>query len=44
MTSIKGYVDVMLMGAAGQLTAQQKHFLEVVKSSAERLTIRSMTC
>ena len=39
MTSIKGYVDVMLMGAAGQLTAQQKHFLEVVKSSAERLTI-----
>ena len=39
MTSIKGYVDIMLMGAAGQLNEQQKHFLEVVKSSSERLTI-----
>ncbi|TLN15966.1 GAF domain-containing protein, partial [bacterium] len=39
MTSIKGYVEIMLMGASGQLTAQQKHFLEVVKTNTERLSV-----
>lgn len=39
MTSIKGYVEIMLMGAAGPLNSQQKHFLEIVKSNTERLNI-----
>jgi PAS domain S-box-containing protein len=39
MTSIKGYVEIMLMGAAGQLTDQQTHFLQVVRSNTERLAI-----
>jgi signal transduction histidine kinase len=39
MTSIKGYVDVLLMGVAGILTDQQKRFLEVVQENTERLTI-----
>jgi signal transduction histidine kinase len=39
MTSIKGYVEILLMGAAGKLTEQQTHFLDVVKSNTERLAI-----
>ncbi len=39
MTSIKGYVEVLLMGAAGELTEQQIEFLEIVKSNTERLNI-----
>jgi GAF domain-containing protein len=39
MTSIKGYVEVLLMGAAGQLTEQQASFLGVVKTNTERLNI-----
>lgn len=39
LTSIKGYVDILLMGAAGQVNAQQKHFLDVVRTSAIRLQI-----
>jgi PAS domain S-box-containing protein len=39
MTSIKGYVDVMLMGAAGALNDQQTHFLQVVKSNTQRLNV-----
>ena len=39
MTSIKGYVDIMLMGAAGQLSPQQNTFLNVVKQNTERLSI-----
>lgn len=39
LTSIKGYVDIMLMGATGQLNAQQKHFLEVVRGSTARLSV-----
>jgi signal transduction histidine kinase len=39
MTSIKGYVEVLLMGAAGQLNEQQTHFLEIVKSNNERLAV-----
>jgi signal transduction histidine kinase len=39
MTSIKGYVDILLMGVAGSLTDQQMRFLQVVKQNTERLTI-----
>jgi PAS domain S-box-containing protein len=39
MTSIKGYVEIMLMGAAGELSPQQRHFLEIVKGNTERLKI-----
>lgn len=38
MTSIKGYTDLLLMGAVGELNPQQHHFLEVIKSNADRLT------
>lgn len=37
MTSIKGYVDLMLMGAAGQMSASQVRYLQVIKNNAERL-------
>ena len=39
MTSIKGYVDILLMGAAGPLSDQQKRFLEIVKVNSERLIV-----
>ena len=39
MTSIKGYVDVLLMGVAGQLNDQQTEYLKVVKVNTERLTV-----
>ena len=39
MTSIKGYVEVLLMGAAGELNAKQENFLHIVKSNTERLAI-----
>ena len=39
MTSIKGYVEIMLMGATGELTGQQRHFLEIVRNNTERLGV-----
>jgi PAS domain S-box-containing protein len=39
MTSIRGYVDVLLMGAAGAMNDNQEQFLKVVKSNTERLNI-----
>lgn len=39
MTAIKGYVEVLLMGAAGELNPQQRRFLDIVKGNTERLTI-----
>ena len=39
MTSIKGYVEVLLMGAAGELSEQQTQFLEVVLSNTQRLNV-----
>jgi PAS domain S-box-containing protein len=39
MTSIKGYVEILLMGAAGDMSPQQVHFLEIVKSNTERLAV-----
>ncbi|MCL4871226.1 MAG: GAF domain-containing protein [Anaerolineae bacterium] len=37
MTSIKGYADLMLMGAAGPMTEPQVRYLEVIKNNADRL-------
>ncbi len=39
MTSIRGYTDVLLMGAAGALNENQTHFLNIVKNNTERLNI-----
>jgi signal transduction histidine kinase len=39
MTSIKGYTEIMLMGATGEVTPQQSHFLQVIKSNTERLIV-----
>jgi PAS domain S-box-containing protein len=39
MTSIRGYTDVLLMGAAGALNENQAHFLNIIKSNTERLNI-----
>lgn len=37
MTSIKGYADLMLMGAAGPMTEPQSQYLQVIKNNADRL-------
>lgn len=37
LTSIKGYLDLVLMGAAGQINKQQASFLEIAKANADRL-------
>jgi len=39
MTSIRGYVDILLMGAAGAINENQNHFLQIVKNNTERLNI-----
>ncbi len=39
MTSIKGYADLILLGAAGPINDQQRHFLETVKNNADRLSL-----
>lgn len=39
MTSIRGYVDILLMGAAGAVNENQTHFLQIVKNNTERLNI-----
>lgn len=39
MTSIKGYVDILLMGVAGELTDLQSRFLSVVQQNTGRLTV-----
>ena len=38
MTSIVGYVDLVLMGATGPVSDMQRDFLKRVKTNAERLT------
>jgi PAS domain S-box-containing protein len=38
-TSIRGYADVLLMGAAGALNENQAHFVKIIKSNTERLNI-----
>ncbi len=39
ITSIKGYVELLLMGAVGILTGDQQHFLSVTKANVDRLTV-----
>ncbi len=39
MTSIRGYADILLLGAAGALNENQSHFLQIIKSNTERLNI-----
>ncbi|MBN2503593.1 MAG: GAF domain-containing protein [Anaerolineales bacterium] len=39
MTPIKGYVEFLLMGGAGDLNDQQKQFLGIIKSNTDRLSI-----
>jgi len=39
MTSIKGYADLLLLGAAGAITDQQERFLSTIKTNADRLSI-----
>ncbi|MFL7795138.1 MAG: GAF domain-containing protein, partial [Anaerolineae bacterium] len=39
MTSIKGYADLLLMGAVGSLSEDQQRFLTIIKSNTDRLTL-----
>jgi signal transduction histidine kinase len=39
LTAIKGYSHLLLNGAAGELAAPQKQFLQIIDSNAERLTL-----
>jgi PAS domain S-box-containing protein len=39
MTSIKGFVDLLLMDASGDLNDEQRRFLEIVRSNTFRLEI-----
>ncbi len=39
ITPIKGYADMLLMGAAGQLAPLQSKFIEVIKNNADRLNL-----
>ncbi len=39
MTSIKGYADLLVMGAAGVLTENQERFLSIIKTNADRLAM-----
>jgi signal transduction histidine kinase len=38
MTSIKGYTDLILQGAMGEVNGRQRHFLEIVKTNVDRLS------
>ena len=38
MTSIKGYADLLMMGAVGEMTADQRNFLAIIRNNADRLT------
>jgi len=37
MTSIKGYTDLLLMGAVGELNEAQNRFLSIIRSNVDRL-------
>lgn len=39
MTAIKGYVDILIMGATGALNENQAHFLQIVDNNINRLNI-----
>jgi len=38
LTSIKGYSDLLFAGAVGPINDQQKHFLDIIRNNADRLT------
>jgi len=38
MTSIKGYTDLILQGALGEVNDEQRHFLKIVKANVDRLS------
>jgi signal transduction histidine kinase len=38
MTSIKGFAELLLMGAAGSLSAPQSRYLEVIRDNADRMS------
>jgi PAS domain S-box-containing protein len=37
MTSVKGYVEMLLMGAVGDVNDEQRHFLKIIKGNIDRL-------
>jgi signal transduction histidine kinase len=37
MTSVKGYVEMLLMGAVGDVNDEQRRFLQVIKGNIDRL-------
>ena len=37
MTSIKGYTDLLVAGAVGSVSPQQRRFLEIVRANTERM-------
>ena len=37
LTSIRGYLELVLDGHAGEVTKEQRHFLEVVQRGSDRL-------
>jgi PAS domain S-box-containing protein len=39
LTSIKGYSDLLLCNAVGSLNEQQHHFVKIIQSSSDRLTV-----
>jgi PAS domain S-box-containing protein len=39
MTSIQGYAEILLMGAAGGLSDQQQQFLDIIKMNTKRLSV-----
>lgn len=39
MTPIKGYVEFLMMGGAGDLTEQQTQFMDIIKSNIDRLSV-----
>lgn len=39
MTSVKGYADLLLLGAAGELEENQERFISIIKTNADRLTM-----
>jgi len=38
MTSIKGYTDLILQGALGEVNGKQRRFLQIVKTNVDRLS------
>ena len=39
ITSIKGYTDLLLMGAGGEMNEQQRRFMQIVRDNTQRLNV-----